>query len=92
MPFSSHPASSNIEQVQKILLGVSSPEKRIPKYCNGVIFGKLSDGGFILTFVAKEKLDSEKDGKEESIVIERIYIDANHAKQIADTLSKLTND
>lgn len=80
------------EEVKEILLGASSPEKRIPKYCNGVLFGKLKDGGVIMTFVAKEDVGHGTEKREESIMIERVFIDKDHAKQIAETLTKLTNE
>lgn len=75
-----------------IFMEVSTSEKRIPKYCNSVLFGKLSDGGVIMTFVAKEKVGDQDDQREEHVVIERIFVDRKHALQISETLSRFAND
>lgn len=88
--------TTSIEETQagetspkEILLGASSPEKRIPKYCNGVLFSKLEGGGIVMTFVAKEQVGHGAQKQEESIMIERVFVDKDHAKKIADTLLNL---
>ncbi len=83
------PASSQVTPEKEMMLTVSSPEKRIPKYCNSILFGKLDDGGIVMTFAVKEYSGFGEDKREDSVVIERIFVDKNHAKRVADALLKL---
>ena len=66
---------------------IAKPEQTIPKYCNGMVFSKTDDEKIIMSFLFNSK---NKDGKpSQSVLIESIFIDKNHAKQIIEKLSPL---
>jgi hypothetical protein len=77
---------------QEFSFSVSNADKRIPKYCNGIILNKLDNGNIILTLVAKEKI-KKATGEifDDNVIIERVIIDNNHAKKIAEKINELTD-
>jgi hypothetical protein len=85
------------EKVLKVKLVVSDTMKRVPKFCNGTFLGKLNDGSgrIILTLVSNETTttkESQSEIGDESVIIERILLDKDHAKSIAEKLIDLTQE
>jgi len=67
---------------------VADPNKRIPKYCTSVFFAKMKSGQIILTFVENdEALKTEVN--DQGVIIERIIVDEDHARQIVEKLGDL---
>ncbi len=68
----------------------SAPEKQVPKLCSSIHIARIKSGDFILTFLYQDKVEDEK-GKNEvlnSVLLERIFLDKEHAKQLTDRLSE----
>lgn len=64
---------------------IAKPEHVIPKYCNGMVFNKTIDGKFVISFLFKNKTDKG----EQSVLIESIFIDKEHAQKIIEKLGEL---
>lgn len=55
------------------------PEKFVPKFCTGISVGIINTRNLALTMIYGE-------GQENASVIERVVIDADHARQLAHIL------
>ncbi|MFH1620931.1 MAG: hypothetical protein ABIB04_02500 [Patescibacteria group bacterium] len=67
---------------------IADPNKRIPKYCTSVLFAKMKNGQIILTFVENDEA-IKAESSDHGVIIERILVDEEHARQIVEKLGGL---
>lgn len=65
----------------------SSPDKKIPKYANRVIFNQ-TEGNIVMIFLLMEKTLEGEQGT----LIESIVVDKGHAKMISEVLSRFIEE
>lgn len=78
------------KNIIRIIDGDSS--RSIPKYCNGVLINKLTDGSVVLTFVHREAaLQGDGKSEEKNTIIERILVDTDHLQKIIEAINNFSN-
>ena len=78
------------EKQPETLSVTTSLEKIVPKFCTGIQAGLLNNNNIVLTLIYSEA-KTENDIDPTHSIIDRVVIDKEHSKHLAELLNKINN-